>query len=526
MISPGRTGGEVSVAPTAGLGRTGWKALLPGLVPALLALAAHLFALHRYGTFRDEFYYVACGRHLAWGYVDHPPMIAAIAALVRTTLGDSLLALRVLPALAHVGLVLVTARIARRLGGDARAELLAATAAAIAPVYLGSATILNMNPFDQLLWALASLLLVAILQGAGTRAWVMLGLVVGLDLLTKHSTAFFLGATAVALVMRPERRLIRTRGPWIAAAIALVMVAPNLLWEVAHRWPTLEFLRNAAERKNFAASPFQFLSAQALLIHPLAAPLALIGLGTLLFAKSMERVRALGLAFLLVLAFFTFTHAKHYYLAPAYPVVLAAGAVAISRFAERQRWRALVPVYAALLIVTGALLAPFAIPVLPLERFVAVAKRSGFVEPPSERHRPARLPQMYADMFGWPEMTAAVARVWNALPAEDRAHCAIFASNYGEAGAIDFFGPKLGLPHAYSGHNSYWWWGPPPDSLTTVITIGESREDVLEAFEEVETVDVFHHEWNMPYESDLPILIGKYPRAPWSKIWPQTRKYI
>jgi hypothetical protein len=261
-------------------------------------------------------------------------------------------------------------------------------------------------------------------------------------------------------------------------------------------------------------------------MHPINVPLFLAGLWHFFLSAPGRRFRVFGWTWLILLVMFLLTRGKHYYLAPIDPIVLTGGAVAVESALARGMPRALRPVLAGLMLVAGVLAAPLTLPMLPPLVFVRYAASIGFTEPAAERHRPARLPQLYADMFGWEEMVAEVARVWNALPPQERGRCAIFASNYGEAGAIDFFGPRLGLPPASSGHNSYWLWGPATPHADVVITVGESPEDVAESFEQVELVRVFHHPWNMPYESDLPICIGRKPRMTWREIWPHTKKFI
>ena len=496
---------------------------------AALALLIHLLTLGRYGYFRDELYYVACGRHLDWGYVDHTPFIAVVAAVVRIVLGESLFALRLFPALAHAGLVLTAGLTTRALGGSRFAQGLAALATLAAPVYLGSASILNMNPFDQLLWALCSLLLIQILAREPSRdrgLWILFGVVAGVGLMNKHSMAFFLVAAAIGVALSSERRRLLTPGPWIAASIAALMLSPNLIWQVQHHWPTLEFLRNAAAHKNYSGSIGEFVVAQIMLLQPVSAPLWVLGLGALLFAPWARRFRAIGWGSVIVFVLIVASRGKNYYLAPAYPPLVAAGAVALTRLVTRPRWAWVGPVYASLIAITTIVILPLCVPILPPETYVRYAHALRYEEPRSERHRAARLPQGFADMFGWEEMVATVARVYQTLTPEERARCTIFASNYGEAGAIDLFGPKLGLPRAVSGHNSYWLWGPPDSSKTIVITIGESVEDVGESCARVEQAAVFRHPWNMPYESDLPILIGRDFKMPWREIWPRCKEYI
>jgi dolichyl-phosphate-mannose-protein mannosyltransferase len=515
---------STAATPMPAVDRPRFAALAVGAF-ALVALALHVANASRYGYFRDELYYVMCGRRLAWGYVDHPPLIALVAAFAERVLGGSLIALRLPVALAHAALVFVAGVMAQRMGGGRAAQVLAAIAVLIAPVYLVGASVLNMNPFDQLLWSLCVLVLIDGLTADRAPNWIRFGAIAGVGLLDKHSFAFFLPAAFVAVAISPQRTLLRTRGPWIAALIAAAIAAPNLVWEIRHYWPTLEFLHNAAEHKNYSGSPLEFLSAQVMIMNPFNLPLVLAGLVWLLAAAGARRVRAIGLGFVAIFVLLFAMKAKHYYLAPAYPAVLAAGAVAVESFARASR-RWIVPAYATVMLASGAAFAPLVVPMLAPESFVRYAKALGIHEPQSERHRRAKLPQTFADMFGWEELAAQVGGVYQALSPAERAHCFIFASNYGEAAALEWYGPRYGLPKVASGHNSYFLWGPPDTLAQVVITVGEDSSDVAKSLESVERAGTFSHSWNMPYESDLPILIGRRLRMPWREIWPNTKKYI
>jgi hypothetical protein len=207
-------------------------------------------------------------------------------------------------------------------------------------------------------------------------------------------------------------------------------------------------------------------------------------------------------------------------------MLLAAGAFAIETFIQERQWNWLKPVTVGLLVAGGAITAPFALPVLPVETYIKYQSFLGIEPPKTERHRFGKLPQSYADMFGWENMVATVAKVYDSLPPEERAKCAIFTSNYGEAGAIDFFGKKYGLPKAISGHNNYWLWGPRNYTGDIVITLGESLEDVKETFGQVELGATHVDEYAMPYESDLPIYICRKPKGSLQEIWPRTKSYI
>jgi len=259
---------------------------------------------------------------------------------------------------------------------------------------------------------------------------------------------------------------------------------------------------------------------------PLTAPVWIAGLAWMLAVREARRFRAIAWAYLAILALFIVTQAKPYYLAPFYPVLFAAGGVAVEGLTRAPRWGWLRVAIPALWIAGAAAIAPIVLPVLPPERLERYMRALHFQESLSERHRPPRLTQTYADEFGWEEMVAKVARAYQRLSPAERARCAIYASNYGEAGAIDFYGRKYGLPHALSGHNNYYLWGPGPGPVDIVITIGEAREDVEKTFRDVVEVDRTRNAWCMPYEDDVPIFVGRVPKAQIADIWPRCKQYI
>ena len=497
----------------------------------VLMLAGATFLLHvftnaHYNFFRDEFYYIACGQHLAWGYVDHPPLVAVFARLSHTLFGDSLGGLRLLPALAGALTVWLAGLMARELGGGRYAQGLAALGVMVSPAYLEGFTLFTMNAFDVLCWSFTLLIAIRIFKGGSPKLWLLVGLVAGAGLLNKHSVLFLLAGLFLGLLLTPARRHLRTRWPWLGGAIALAIFAPHLMWQAQHGWPTLEFMSNARRFKNAPIAPAQFLLAQVMIMLPLTAPVWIFGLGWLLLGREGRPYRPIAWAYLFILAVFIATQAKPYYLCPFYPVLLAAGAVAVEIPARRRFAGWLRPAIPMLWIAGSALVAPVVLPVLPPPQLERYLKKLHMQEPLAERHRSPRLTQTYADQFGWEEMVARVAHAYQSLTLEERARCGIFASNYGEAGAIDFYGPRYGLPHAMSGHNNYFLWGPDPRPIDIIITVGERREDVEKTFRNVVEVDRTHNEWCMPYENDRPILIGRVLRAPLAEIWPHTKHYI
>lgn len=348
----------------AALSRSG-LALVVSL--ALLDFLLHMLVAGNYGYFRDELYYLIAGRHLAFGYVDFPSMIALLAALVHRVAGDSLVAIHVIPALASALLVLLTGLMARELGGNRFAQFLAALASLSAVTFLATGSIFSMDVLDTLWWALAAYVLILTLGRDDPRLWLLFGAIAGLGLLTKITFAFFGFAVLAGVLLTPQRRHLRTRWPWIGGAIAFLFLLPYILWNRAHGWPTLEFW---AHYGGHSGGPLSFLLNQLLAMNPLTVPLSLLGLYFYLRARSGTRYRTLGYAFVGLYVVLTVLDAKAYFLAPAYSMLFAAGAVALEE-AEARWVKPLKPLYAAVLALSGALLAPLAMPVLPPPAFAS-----------------------------------------------------------------------------------------------------------------------------------------------------------
>jgi dolichyl-phosphate-mannose-protein mannosyltransferase len=493
---------------------------------ALSTLLVHFLTNGGYGYFRDEFYYIACGQHLAWGYVDQPPFAALMAFLTGHLLGDSLFALRFFPAVCGALVVLLTGLMARELGAGRFAQCLAATAVLVAPLYLGINNYFSMNCFDHLFWALAAYLVIRILKEDRPRLWLLFGLVAGLGLMNKYSMGFFLFGLAVGLVLTSARKYFASRWLWSGGALALVIFLPHILWEIRWGFPTREFIHNATLYKNAPMSPLAFLGATILDVHPFTLPIWLAGLYFFLWSEMGKAYRVMGWIYVAVLALLLFTRSKPYYFGPAYFMLFASGAVVIENFLRRRDLHWLKPASFALLLAGGLITAPFVLPMLPVESFIRYQNFLGLKPPREERDKPGQLPQQYADMFGWENLVATVAEVYNRLSPEEKARCLIFCDNYGEAGAIDFFGKKYGLPRASSGHNNYWFWGPQNPNADIVITVGESRRDVEKTFNEVELAATVVSQYARSFETNLPIYIGRDPKLSLKDVWPRTKDFI
>jgi len=494
--------------------------------PAAGILLFHLAFLPGYGVFRDELYYMACGRRPGWGYVDHPPLVGWVAWLVAQVAGESHLALRVVAALAMATTVWLAGRIARTLGGGPFAVALAGIATGLAPVALSLGSYYSMNAFDLLFWALIALILVRVLSGGSDRLWLAFGAVAGLGLLNKISILYLGFGLVVGLVLARRWDVFRSRLFWAGGVLAFAIFLPHLLWQHANGWPTLEFMANARRDKMAPLSAPGFVKEALLQTAPMAW-LWVAGVAWLLLARASSRVRALGFAFLVVVGVLAFGGGKPYYLAAAYSLAFAAGAVAVEGWTVG-RARVARPVLVVLVVGVGVGLAlsPLGRPVLPVEAFVRYAAALGQKPGTEERQALGRLPQFYADMQGWRAMAEAVAGVVRTLPAEDRAKACVFGQNYGEAGAIEYFARDLDLPPAISAHNSYWLWGPGACTGEVVIVIGDRRERLDERFADVRLGGVTRCADCMPYEDGRPIWVARGLKQPIASLWPRLKGFI
>ena len=494
------------------------------LILAVLKLAIQLVAIPGYGIFRDELYYLACGRHLAWGYVEFPPLTPFLARLVTTAFGDGLFAIRLPMALAGAALVLLTGLLVRELGGGRFAQWLAGLAVIAAPVWLLSHHLLSPNGFDPLFWMGCAWLFIRYVKTGDTRLWLWFGLVAGIGLLNKHAILFFGFALVAGMLLAPARRAFRERNFWLGGAIAFLIFLPHLVWQVRTGFPLIEFLRNAERVKNYIPSPVEFFLGQAVMLQPLLVPLWLAGLAFFFFTRAGKPYRALGWTWLIVFVLMVLLHGKPYYLVPAYPMLLASGAVLAESAIERRGWNRLEPAIAALVAIAGAVTLPLALPVLPVESYIRYAAFLGFQDVRTERHQMGPLPQVFADMFGWEAMAVRVAEVYHTLTPGEQARAVVFAQNYGEAAAIDYYARRFGLPPAISGHNNYYLWGP-GRAADVVIVIGGRPADCRKAFADVQQAGVVFHPYAMPYENNRPIWICRRPLVVIRDIWPTVKHF-
>jgi len=521
---------ETSAIPPAERDRQTWltngMAIAWGMALAIFLL--HLYFNNRYGYFRDEFDYMSCGDHLQWGYVDQPPLIPFLIRVCRMLLGESLRAVRFIPALATSLLIVQAAALAREFGGRRYSLVISAITVALAPQYLSNGGLLGTNCLEPNLWMGCVYFFILAVKRSDPRYWVWFGVVAGVGLQEKYSITVFGLGMVVGLLLTEQRRAFLNRWIWLGGAAAFLVFLPNLLWNIHYDWPFVQLMRAIrAEGRDIVFGPSAFFFLQTLLVGPWSAPIWLIGLFVLLFTRRLKPYRALGWCYLVCYTVFFVLHGKPYYLAPIYPVLLAAGAVGIEWALEaRPALGWLKPTIAVILVANGIYLAPVVVPVFSPERFLAYVKYLPVKLPVTEHsHRRAALPQWYSDQYGYKEFADATITAWNRIPAGERGDCGIFAQDYGQAGAVDFFGRAQGLPGAMSGDRTYFLWGPHGYSGNCMIVL-DDRKEVLERY--WQNVEYVGTSAENPYALQTPIDVfickGKKFES-WAGVWPKLKRW-
>jgi hypothetical protein len=482
----------------------------------LLVLAIHLPIFTAYGIHGDELYFVECGKHLAAGYVDHPPLVPFLARVACQLGGCSVAALRIAPLLSRVLSVVLTIVLVRRLGGGAFAQWCAGAAVVLAPAFMRMGNMLCIPVFEPVFWTAGSLLLFEIARSASPRLWLLVGALVGLGFLNKHTMLLWaLGAAVSALTVRELRATLRTPFPWLGAIVALAIAAPNVVWQVQNDYATIEFLRNVRAWTVAEVPRSLFLASQLLYMHPFAALLWMPALWMTLRGREPQ-ARIFGIIFSVALATFLVAHGKPYYIAPAYPPLFAVGALCWERFLVRARARG---AFIGAQLGTGAALAWTALPFLPLPSLDAaiVAVSRGAVPP-------LDLTYELHDEHGWREQAEAVGRVWRSLPPEDRVRAEIVTSNYGEAGALNRFGPAEQLPRASSGHMTHFLWGPTNPGARVIVGVGLRRAWLSRRCSSVQQVAVLDHPLAVPGERGVPVVVCRLSQ-PLGALWHELKQF-
>jgi 4-amino-4-deoxy-L-arabinose transferase-like glycosyltransferase len=510
VSNPARSPNRLAAALTSDL------ALL--LYLALGRIFLHALTNGQYGFHRDELAMLDDARRLAWGYVAYPPLTPFVTRLAFELFGTSLVGLRLPSVLAQAAAMVLAGLMARELGGKRPAQLLASVATAVAPLSLVQATMFQYVSFDYLWWVLTAYLVIRLLKSDDPRWWLGIGATVGLGLMTKYTMAYLVAGLIVGVLVTRARRYLLTPWPWAAAGIALLIMLPNLAWQAKHDFISLDFLTSIHARDVAIGRTAGYLTDQLFVpALPVTVPLWIAGLYFYLLAPAGRHYRVLGWMWVIPFGLFLVTQGRGYYLAPAYPMLLAAGSVLWERWvtslsagwARIVRWGTWTAVI-ALGVAMGALLLPMA-PINSGWWQVSIGMNENL-----------------AEEIGWPELVRTVAGIYNALPETERAHAGILAANYGEAGAIDLYGPAYGLPPAISAVNSYWLHGypePPPDTL---VLVGVPTDLAQQIFRDCQAAGRVSNRYGVANEESTAypvIYVCGGPRIPWPEFWAQYRYF-
>jgi hypothetical protein len=492
---------------------------------ALVRVAIYLIAAPNYGYFRDELFDLACGEHPAWGYVDQPPMIAWMAWLLQHTIGTSLYALRLPPMLGDVGAIFITARLSRQMGGGRWAMFLSAAAVLVTPVFLGFSHLFTMNAFDPLLWALLALLMAKLAVTGNQKLWLAVGALIGVTLLNKYGVVFFVSGLLLGVLLTPLRKSLVRPWFWLGVALATLIALPNFLWQRSWHYPFAQAIVNVRRGpRDVMLPPLPFLGQQAQMIGFVAAVLVVLGVW-FLFTPRGRSFRVLAYGFLAVLGLMMLLRGKFYYVAPVYPAIFAPGAVFFEQLTERRRLRWIRPAYAFLMLAVGAVIAPTIIPILPVHTFIAYSTRLGITQQKFENQQLSELPQIFADMYGWEDRVKIVATYFHSLSPAEQKVTAIAAPDYGQAGAIDLFGPRYGLPKSISDNNNYWIWGPREYTGESLILLNEdSPEKYLSLCASLTLVSRPSDPYSRP-DSNHPIYHCRGLKTNLQQLWPQLKAW-
>ena len=486
---------------------------LPAVARAVFAVAGVKVAFFMaiagvWGIHRDEFYYLAGGRRLDWGYVDHPPVTPLLYRIGETLFGSSQVGLHTLPAVFAGVLVVIGALLARELGGDRRAQIIAALGVAVSPMFVTTSHFLSTVTVDILAWSIGLLAFARLLRTRDPRLWLPIGVIAGVGLMNKDTMLFWgIGVVGGLLVAR-EASLLRTR--WFAggAVIAALLFLPNVVWEIQHDWPTIEFLRSLQSHSDSISNPLLYFPYQLMLLGPLLTVIWIPGLVWLMRSDDARHFRALGCGYLVVLLLLFALRGKAYYVGSWYPALFAAGSVRLSKVGRRP-----LRTYVAYLVFSGVTVLPFAVPIVPSTSSFAKTVAGANTE--------------LGEMLGWDDMARQVADVAHSLPADEQANLTILTSNYSEAGALEYWRDELHVPQPISRQNSYWIWGyGPAYENGTTLAVGYSEADLEPYFTDVRRVGAVTNAIGLHNkEYGAPIVICRGQRVPWAQIWPSVKDF-
>jgi hypothetical protein len=495
------------------------------LLAAIVKFMLHLFTAPGYGFFGDELYTIALSRHLAFGYVDLPPLVPVLVALSRTLLGGSLFAMHIAPALAGSATLIFVCLIAKEFGGKAFAVVLSAIGFIFVPLWLGIDSIFCYDSIDQLILAGFLYTLVRFLRSGNKRYWIVLGLIAGVACITKMTILFLGPGFFAALLVSKYRKDLLTPWPWLGGALCVVVVTPYLFWQIANHWPTLEYWNNYGTIRVYQASISQYLTNILVNMNPFFLPMWIAGLYRIFRRLNGVNYGFLGILFLVTLVLEFKLHATVRMLAELFIPLIAAGAVFVEEKLAGLRWeKGMKALGTAYLLITGIYIVPMSLPILPMDLFSVYGKSA---KPLYQSLREFNgestyYPVMLSYRIGWNELAQEVAGVYNNLPAEDRAIAGVYADSWMDAGAIDVLGPQYGLPHAVSGSLTYYLWGP-GYSWDVMIIVTSRTNHLAVFFDECELKTIVQQEYNHP--RGIYIFVCRKPKISANVIWSSLKSY-
>jgi Dolichyl-phosphate-mannose-protein mannosyltransferase len=514
------TADEPGKQADVGLPAFAWR---PALILAGATAALLIAFAARDGYHRDELYFLEASRHMAWGYVDQPPLSVAMIWLTTHLFGGSLFALRLIPALVDSAVVILGALVCRELGGSRFAQVLTAACVAVSG-YLVIGHLAGPTIYDLLFWSLTAALVIRILRTGRPKLWLWVGVVVGLGLEDKETILLLVGGIALGLIVTSRLDWLRSAWLWAGAAIALAFWVPNLVWEVAHHWPVLAMDRSLRAEHSGLGFAIKYPFLQLLALNPFLAPIWIAGVWALWREPRFRPFRSFAVAYAaMFLLLWVMIPDRFYYMAPIYLVMFGAGSIVTeevvvgargflrAKAGRRFVWRSKRAAVAVVSIST-LLMVPLSLPVLPPPALATVPLQS--------------INYNLGETIGWPRFVSTVASVWRSLPVSERSTTSIVTGNYGEAGAIDEYRTRFGLPQAFSDHNSFWWWGPPTPASGTTIAAGIDPRFLRLYFGSVRLAVIFENPWGVQDDEEgTPVWLCRDQHEPWPEIWPAFRHY-
>lgn len=485
------------------------------LLLSIVKLTIQWWGNRNYGFHRDELLYLSVSEHLDWGFMEFPPLIGVIGKLSYILFDYSLVGVRLFPTLAGVAILVLCCMMAKELGGKSKAVLLSGICVlAFLPFYRNH-TLFQPVAFDQLFWTLAFYFLIRFINSEEKKFLLLLGVTLGLGLLNKYTLLVVIFGLFIGLLFYKKGSLFRNKWLYIAASVTLLLILPNIIWQIHHDFPFLKHLQVLRAKQLNAINPLDFGLKQ--LNYPFTLLISLLGLIALMTAKAFKKYRAIGVAVLVVFSTMWLLRSKVYYVFAIYPVLFASGAVRIEAWLSNKP--IIIYLVAAVTLLPSVYFIPELTPLLPIEKFVTYAgleEKEGRIE----------LTGDYADMFGWEEQVKLVDSVYQSFSLEEQQNCVLWVENYGEAGALKILGKKYHLPNPISRHGTFWTWGYGNKNALVWISLGNERPAVEHVFEEIELVKIITHKYAIEEENGIPLYICRKPKVDIEKWWDAYEEHV